>query len=136
MLQLRQDVFVVEQACIYRDIDDKDKQATHIVGWDDSQQTLCACLRLMYLPENTSIMSIGRVVVAEDYRREGVGKKLMQVALEHIKQSAAQSLISPPAITLSAQQHLTASYANFGFVIDSPPYDEDGISHVRMVLNQ
>ncbi len=134
MLQLRQDVFVVEQACIYNDIDEKDKQATHIVGWDDSHKTLCACLRIMY-SQNTAIISIGRVVVAKGYRREGVGKKLMQIALENIQQVAAQSLIAPPVITLSAQQQLTDFYASLGFIIDSSPYDEDGIPHVRMVLN-
>ncbi|MFT6101902.1 MAG: ElaA protein [Granulosicoccus sp.] len=135
MLQLRQDVFVVEQACIYNDIDEKDKRATHVVGWDDSQKTLCACLRIMYSQENTPTISIGRVVVAKVYRREGVGKKLMQIALENIRQVAAQSLIAPPVITISAQQQLTKFYTSMGFVIDSPPYDEDGILHVRMVLN-
>jgi ElaA protein len=88
----------------------------------------------MYSPENTAIISIGRVVVAKGYRREGVGKKLMQIALENIQQVAAQSLIAPPVITLSAQQQLTDFYASLGFIIDSSPYDEDGIPHVRMVL--
>ena len=141
--RLRQQVFVIEQQCIYEDIDATDKTALHVLGWSDSagessatspddQSALCATLhaylRIMGLQDNAQTVSIGRVVVAMQSRKADIGTQLMRTALGYIESIAPQA-----TITLSAQHHLTDFYQALGFVLASAPYDEDGIPHVRMV---
>ncbi|MGS2718493.1 GNAT family N-acetyltransferase [Eionea flava] len=142
LLQLRQEVFIVEQSCIYSDIDSKDGSARHIIGWDTNRDNLCACLRILSTnplssqPLSDSQMEssasdevvIGRVAVASSYRRLGVGSALMKYALKSIYHKAPNAMVS-----LSAQYHLTAFYEILGFSIASSPYDEDGIEHVKMI---
>ena len=142
LYRLRQQVFVIEQQCIYEDIDARDKTALHVLGWSDGagersatslddQSTLCttlrAYLRIMGLQNNAQTVSIGRVVIAIQSRKTGIGTQLMRIALGYIENIAPQA-----TITLSAQHHLTGFYQTLGFVLASAPYDEDGIPHVRM----
>lgn len=145
--RLRQQVFVIEQQCIYEDIDSADKTALHVLGWIDDRgircasenakesnypkeqsPILCAYLRIMGLENTAQTVSIGRVVIEMGSRRKGVGKQLLSTALDYIERIAPQA-----TITLSAQHHLTDFYQILGFCVVSDPYDEDGIPHVRMV---
>jgi ElaA protein len=143
LYRLRQQVFVIEQQCIYEDIDATDKTALHVLGWSDGAgensasspddqstlcATLCAYLRIMGLQDDAQVVSIGRVVIAIESRRAGVGKQLLRTALDYIERIVPQA-----TITLSAQYHLTDFYQLLGFCVGSAPYDEDGIPHVRMV---
>ena len=145
--RLRQQVFVIEQQCIYEDIDAADKTALHVLGWIDDRgigcasenakesrypkeqlPILCAYLRIMGLENTAQTVSIGRVVIEMESRRKGVGKQLLSTALDYIER------IAPGAtVTLSAQHHLTDFYQILGFCVVSDPYDEDDIPHVRMV---
>jgi ElaA protein len=129
ILKARAEVFVIEQACIYPDADDKDYDATHLLLWDSGQ--LAAYCRL--LPPGISYpgySSIGRVLTSMPYRRQGLGKQLMQ---EAIKQGVA--LYQAP-IKISAQLYLEPFYQSFGFETVSAPYLEDAIPHIAMVLKQ
>jgi ElaA protein len=82
----------------------------------------------MGLQDNAQTVSIGRVVIAMESRKIGIGTQLMRTALGYIEGIAPQA-----TITLSAQHHLTDFYQALGFVVASEPYDEDGIPHVHMV---
>ncbi|MFT6220895.1 MAG: ElaA protein [Candidatus Endobugula sp.] len=135
LYRLRQQVFVIEQQCIYEDIDATDKTALHVLGWNDgadAPSTLCATLRaylrIMDLQDNAQTVSIGRVVIAMESRRAGIGTQLMRTALGYIDGIAPKA-----TITLSAQHHLSNFYHTLGFVVASAPYDEDGIPHVHMI---
>lgn len=125
---LRQEVFVVEQDCVYLDADGKDQAGWHLMGWDEAGE-LVAYLRI--LPEGISYpgyVSIGRVVTSEKVRREGTGKLLMTVALEK-----AALLFPALSIKISAQVYLLRFYNSFGFEAVGEEYLEDGIPHIAMV---
>lgn len=127
---LRQDVFVVEQDCPYLDADGKDKQAYHLLGYDD--ETLVAYARL--LPKGISYdnyASIGRIVSARTVRRKGFGKQLVQASIRQCRE-----LFPDSPIKISAQQYLLRFYENLGFVSTGDEYLEDGIPHVAMVWSE
>ena len=125
-LALRQRVFVVEQACIYQDLDGKDPDALHLLGRDDETDALVAYARILPPGARFDVAAIGRVVVAPERRGEGLARALVleaiRVARDHHGARAA----------LSAQAHLEAFYASLGFVRVGDEYDEDGIPHVDM----
>ncbi len=132
ILKLRVDVFVVEQACYYPDLDsDKDKldrhpKTIHLLGYQDNN--LVAYLRI--LPKGESYLnkiSIGRVVIAESARGKGLGNELMIEAL-----SICQQYFANEVIKISAQQHLKTYYQRHGFKQVSEMYLEDGIPHIGM----
>jgi ElaA protein len=125
LLQLRAAVFVVEQQCIYLDLDGRDAEATHVLGYANGSE-LVACARILPPVFPEAAVGIGRVVVANRLRRHGLGRRLLQNALDVCAERF------PGPVVLSAQAHLQAFYANFGFVAVSEPYDEDGILHVKM----
>lgn len=127
ILQLRNQVFIVEQQCPYQDIDGADLCAgtLHLCGWRN--ETLLAYARLLGAPQQTAYVKIGRVIVAPEARGQRLGHALLEQALT----CCAQWFPARP-LQLSAQAHLTAFYAQFGFQIISAPYDEDGIPHVDM----
>jgi ElaA protein len=132
ILQLRSEVFVVEQDCVYQDVDDFDQEALHVVGRlsvGDEAQLVCYT-RL--LPPGTKYegASIGRVVTKKSARGGGVGKALMLNSLAFSKEHWPDK-----AITISAQQYLQKFYIELGFKTESEPYDEDGIPHIRMQLS-
>lgn len=128
LLQLRSEVFVVEQACPYLDPDGKDRHpdARHLSGIDERGGLLAYCRLLppdLAFPEP----SIGRVVVAPAERGRGLAHALMREALGQCAQ-----LWPGSALMLGAQQHLAGFYAAHGFAVVSEMYLEDGIPHVDM----
>ncbi|MCO5259813.1 MAG: GNAT family N-acetyltransferase [Crocinitomicaceae bacterium] len=129
LLQLRSDVFVVEQNCVYQDIDDKDLVAHHVIGRLSNSGEIVAYARL--LPSSISYKepSIGRVLTSNKYRKHGFGKALMQHSIENCLR-----LFSSNTIRISAQTYLLKFYTELGFIIVGEPYDEDGIPHIEMVL--
>lgn len=126
LLALRSEVFVVEQACAYQDLDGMDQRSMHLMGWQDEQ--LVAYARLLPPGLLYDTASIGRVVTRGTIRGMGIGKLLMGNAMD-----AVRSVFGPVAVTISAQAHLEVFYNTWGFVKHGAPYLEDGIPHVRMI---
>lgn len=126
ILQLRSEVFVVEQNCVYLDIDNKDKKSGHLMAWRGDD--LVAYTRLVPPGISFAEASIGRVVTSPRYRGKGIGVELMQ-------KSIAQCLATYPTrnIKIGAQLYLQKFYTELGFVQCSAPYDEDGIPHIEML---
>lgn len=122
----RQAVFIVEQACPYPDIDDKDLKALHLAGWSDDQ--LAAYLRLLApgvsYPDEPSL---GRIITTKIARGSGIGRELVARGLAKIHE-----LYPTHPTRIGAQAHLHKFYGSFGFVQSSEPYDEDGIMHIEM----
>ena len=131
MLALRQQVFVLEQACLYPDIDGLDPGALHLLGWRDAggKPELVAHLRCLAPGAKYDEMSLGRVVTAPAARRGGLGRELVAQGI-----ALARRQHPGHAIRIGAQAYLERFYAGFGFVTVSAPYDEDGIQHVDMLL--
>lgn len=126
ILQLRNAVFVVEQACVFQDADSKDQGSHHLMGFDNS--TLIAYTRLLPPHLVYEQASIGRVVTAPAVRRYGVGKTLMQQSI-----NAVYNLFGTGPIKIGAQLYLKKFYESFGFVQIGAPYLEDGIPHIYML---
>ena len=126
LIRLRNEVFVVEQNCVYQDADNKDPSCHHLLVWDSEK--LIAYARL--LPPGLAYpqMSIGRVISSPAYRRTGAGKILLGNAIE-----ACRQLYGDGPIRISAQLYLKKFYESFGFVQTSDIYLEDGIKHVEMI---
>ncbi len=123
ILKLRSKVFVVEQNCIYLDIDDRDKNANHLYIEED--EDVVAYLRIVFTDAKTSI---GRVVVNEEHRSNGYASLLMRRAIKHI-----YSVLNKEDITISAQAYLIFFYESLGFKIEGKEYLEDGIPHIKMI---
>ena len=126
ILQLRSAVFVVEQDCVYQDIDGKDDKAIHVMG--KSNGALVAYTRLFRPNDYFENAAIGRVVVAKTHRGQGLANQLMQASMQHLLNEVNVSIIE-----LSAQEYLKQFYRNLGFVEIGPAYLEDGIPHIKMV---
>ncbi|HET9825922.1 MAG TPA: GNAT family N-acetyltransferase [Chitinophagaceae bacterium] len=126
ILQLRNEVFVVEQNCVFQDADDKDQSAYHLMGWNDAR--LVAYSRIIPAGIAYDFVSIGRVVTSPKERRNGTGRKLMTEAID-----AARKLFGDASIKLGAQLYLKNFYESFGFVQSSDIYIEDGIPHIEMI---
>ena len=130
IIKLRIEVFVVEQECWYQDLDDKDKEAIHLMGWDDNQ--LCGYARIVASGVSyKNAASIGRVVTNKRMRNSGSGQKLMKEAINQ-----CQSIHSECDIKISAQYHLIRFYQKFGFIEEGEQYLEDNIPHIGMLLKQ
>lgn len=128
LLRLRSEVFVVEQDCVFLDMDDSDQQALHVLG--ETDRGLMAYARL--LPPGAKYpqaSSIGRVVSSLQARRDGHGRTLMAYCIE-----CCQGHWPEAEIRISAQQYLEAFYSSFGFEVQRGPYLEDGIPHLEMRL--
>lgn len=128
LLALRQQIFVVEQACLYVDADGLDPGAHHLLVRDARRGELIAALRVLGPGARFAERSIGRVVVRASARGTGLGRALMHEALRCIEASAGRV-----AIRLAAQAHLEGFYGSLGFVRDSEVFDEDGIPHIEML---
>lgn len=127
VLQLREDVFQIEQNCIYKDIDDKDRKCYHLMLYKNAE--LVAYCRLV--PSGISYegyASIGRVVSSSKYRKEGYGRHLMVKAMEKITQ-----VFPHLPIKISAQLYLQKFYESFGFTAVGEWYMEDEIPHIAMI---
>lgn len=128
ILQLRSEVFVVEQNCVYQDIDFKDQKAVHVLGYFENQ--LVAYSRLFNAGDYFENASLGRVIVAEKYRDKKWGNDLLIEAISSIKKYFNQT-----KITISAQLYLQKFYENHGFFATSETYLEDDIPHIEMKKN-
>ena len=126
LLQLRSAVFVVEQACVFQDVDGADPQALHLLGTRAGQ--LLAYARCFTAGVKYPEVSIGRVVTDPAHRGTGLGHALIRRALQGV---AEQWGLQP--VRIGAQARLEAFYASHGFVDAHRPYVEDGIDHLEMV---
>ena len=130
VLQTRQDVFILEQTCLYPDMDGLDQDAHHLLGWRviDGKRRLAAYMRVLAPGAKYVEMSLGRVVTAPVARGTGIGRELLAQGIAH-----AERQHPGHQIRIGAQQHLEKFYASYGFVTVSAPYDEDGIMHIDML---
>jgi ElaA protein len=128
ILQLRQEVFVVEQNCPYLDADDKDQMSYHVLGFDEAG-LLQAYTRLV--PPGISYAdytSIGRVITSSEIRGKNQGKLLMQYSIEQCINIWPQK-----SIKISAQTYIVNFYNGLGFVSTGDEYMEDDIPHIAMI---
>jgi len=128
ILKLRQEIFIIEQTCIYPDIDSNDEDAYHLMAFDDSK--IVGCLRILDKGVTFEEISIGRVVVSESHRGKGIAKKMMIGAIGFIKNELKEMHIK-----ISAQTYVTEFYEGVGFEVVSGEYLEDGIPHVDMLCD-
>lgn len=128
ILQLRSEVFVVEQDCVYQDIDGKDQKALHVLGYKD--ETIIAYTRIFKPGDYFENASIGRVLVKKSERQFKYGYDIMKASIEAIR-----SNYNEKTIKISAQKYLKTFYNNLGFNSVGEPYLEDGIPHIAMVKN-
>ena len=126
ILRLRSEVFVVEQDCVYQDLDNKDQNATHLYYKENSE--IVAYTRIFKAGDYYENPCIGRVVVSKKNRGKDLGKKIMIDSIEYIKQN-----IKAEKIELSAQKYLNKFYKDLGFYKIGEDYLEDGIPHQRMI---
>ncbi|MEY4141147.1 MAG: hypothetical protein RL110_518 [Bacteroidota bacterium] len=126
MLQLRSEVFVVEQTCIYQDMDNQDLQALHVLGIENER--IRAYARILTQSKVVGEVSIGRVIVAPSLRGTGEGHRLMTYCMTYVQQH-----FNNPCVRISAQSHLVEFYAAHGFTSTGNHYLEDGIPHCEML---
>lgn len=126
IMQLRNEVFVVEQNCVFQDADDKDQEAFHFMGWSGGK--LLAYTRLLAPGVAYPEASIGRVVSSPLARGSGIGKELMQKSIEGI-----YKIYGRQAIQIGAQLYLKKFYESFSFQQTGEVYLEDGIAHIHML---
>lgn len=127
-LQLRSEVFVVEQNCNYQDLDGKDENSRHILIHNDNH--LIAYARL-YAGMESDTWHIGRVVVRKEWRSKGWGKNLVKLSVEYLFEKPEVQYI-----LISAQKHLLRFYTDLGFEHSGREYLEDGIPHVAMKMSK
>ncbi|HSZ85617.1 MAG TPA: GNAT family N-acetyltransferase [Puia sp.] len=127
ILQLRNEVFVVEQDCVFQDADNKDQDSYHLMGWQEND--LVAYSRILPPDISYSESSIGRIVTSPRTRKNGIGREL-------VKQSIAELyiLFGKIPIKIGAQMYLQKFYESFGFKQTSDIYLEDDIPHIEMLL--
>ena len=126
ILKLRVDVFVVEQACPYPELDGLDQDALHL--WLEDETGVRAYLRVMDRGAESEYVSIGRVVARE--RRQGLGTRILREGIR-----AARERFGAEAIYLEAQTYAAGLYEKQGFRIISEEFLLDGIPHVKMLLD-
>jgi len=126
LLQLRSEVFVVEQDCVYQDVDGKDQKALHVIGLKNKK--IVAYTRLFKPGDYFKEASVGRVVVAENERQHKYGYDIMQASIKAIKDH-----YNTFDIRISAQCYLNKFYNNLRFFETGKEYLEDGIPHINML---
>jgi ElaA protein len=126
----RQQVFILEQTCLYPDLDGLDVAAHHLLGWRvaDGRRELVAYLRILAPGAKYAEMSLGRVLTTPAARGTGAGRELLARGIEY-----AEHLHPGHRIRIGAQAYLENFYQGFGFQTISEPYDEDGIMHIDML---
>ncbi len=127
IIRLRSEVFVVEQNCVYQDLDGKDQESIHVCGYN--KNLLVAYARIVNKGVSYSEISIGRVVVSEKSRGNDLGKELMKFTIQFITNELG---VQP--IRISAQSYLENFYSQLGFNSTGKSYLEDGIPHLEMLL--
>ncbi|KAB3531303.1 GNAT family N-acetyltransferase [Alkaliphilus pronyensis] len=128
ILKVRVNIFVVEQNCPYHECDDKDQASFHLFAQEENK--IIGYLRI--IPEGISYneVSIGRVLVVQDYRGRGIAKNLMSKGLRYIEDTMGKS-----QVRISAQKYLVKAYQDLGFKVVSEEYLEDGIPHIEMLYS-
>jgi ElaA protein len=126
IIRLRNEVFVVEQNCVFQDADNKDQQSFHLMGWSDTH--LAAYARIVPKGIAYPYISIGRVVSSPANRTSGTGKALMKQAIDYCTR-----MFGMQPIKIGAQLYLKKFYGDFGFSQTGEEYDEDGIPHIEMI---
>ena len=126
ILQLRAEVFIVEQNCPYQDLDNKDQKSFHLVGWDDN--LLAAYTRILPAGVSFEEASIGRVVTSPKARGKGTGRELMEESIKKL-----YDLFGEVSIRIGAQLYLKSFYVSLGFKPAGDVYLEDGIEHIEML---
>ncbi|WP_299435825.1 GNAT family N-acetyltransferase [uncultured Aquimarina sp.] len=126
ILRLRAEVFIVEQNCVYQDVDNKDQQALHIIGYKNDE--IVAYTRVFDAGDYFENASIGRVVVSKNERKYGYGHDLIKKSIEGIKE-----IFGTEQIKISAQCYLNSFYQKHGFKQIGEEYLEDGIPHIAMI---
>ncbi len=126
ILRLRNEVFVVEQHCMYQDCDGKDLKALHLSGYVENR--LIAYARILPVGVSyTEGASLGRIVTSPSVRGKKYGKSLMKMAIQMLHDKFGQV-----EIIISAQAHLQKFYSDFGFISEGTIYLEDDIPHIQM----
>lgn len=128
ILSLRSSVFVVEQECIYQDCDAKDLEAYHLFCTDNNK--VIATLRILDKGVSYDEVSIGRVAVDKEYRRNSLGRRAMEKAITFIKDTYGET-----EVRISAQVYIKDFYKSLGFIESSEEYLEDNIPHIEMIKN-
>lgn len=128
ILQLRNEVFVKEQNCVYQDCDDKDQHSYHFMGWQHNK--LVAYTRLIPSGVIYEEISLGRVVTSPTIRGTKVGRELIVRSIEELYE-----LFGKNPIKIGAQLYLKHFYESLGFIKSSNVYLEDGIEHIKMIRN-
>jgi ElaA protein len=126
ILKLRSEIFVVEQNCVFLDMDDKDQVCQHLMLFQQKQ--LMAYARIVPAGTSYAQPSIGRIVSSSAARGKGFGKMLVKLAIDNCIR-----LCGNKPIKIGAQLYLQTFYESFGFVKSSEVYDEDGIDHIEMI---
>ncbi len=130
ILKLRIDVFVVEQECPYPELDNKDQLAYHF--FCRNKNNLIIAYTRIFKPNNYyKEAAFGRVAVHQNFRNEGIGKKLIENSLQEI-----EKLFGNVVIKIGAQTYLKKFYTSFGFQQVGKEYLEDGIPHIHMIKNE
>lgn len=126
ILRLRAEIFVVEQDCVYQDIDNKDQKAIHVIGYKD--EDIVAYTRLFDAGDYYENASFGRVLVSEKERKYGYGHDLIKISIK-----AIETNFKTKKIKISAQKYLKKFYESHGFIKLGEEYLEDGIPHIAMI---
>jgi len=129
IVKLRDEVFVVEQNCVFQDADDKDQKCYHLMGY--ANNNLAAYARLVPAGVSYEYISIGRIVTSPQFRSRGAGKALLSTAIKQ-----CNLLFNEQKIKIGAQLYLKNFYESFGFIQTSDIYIEDGIPHIEMLRNK
>ncbi|MEX0662175.1 MAG: GNAT family N-acetyltransferase [Balneolaceae bacterium] len=128
VLKLRQDVFIIEQDCIYPDIDELDPHSEHLLLFDEKNK-LIGYLRIVPTGMKFKEVSLGRIVINISHRGTGLGRHLIEKGMELVFKKEDDS------IRIEAQFHLEKFYSDLGFKTTSKPYDLDGIPHIEMLYS-
>ena len=126
LLQLRSEVFVVEQDCVYQDIDYKDQKALHVIGFKNNK--IVAYTRLFKPGDYFELASIGRVIVDKAQRQYKYGYDIMEASIV-----AVNIHFNTNTVQISAQCYLENFYKNLGFKVVGTSYLEDDIPHIEMI---
>lgn len=127
ILKVRSEIFVVEQNCVYLDVDGHDQKAYHLYREENGE--IIAYCRIFASGDFLEEASIGRVVVIERYRKKGLGKQLMKEALNFLRDELKETTVK-----IIAQDYLRKFYGSFGFEPVSDVYIYDRLPHIDMVL--
>lgn len=128
IMRVRNEVFVVEQNCVYQDCDGKDKKSYHLYYMNDNK--VVAYVRILEKGVSYDEVSIGRVLVSKEYRGKGLSRECMKKAIDFVTNNLKEN-----TIRISAQEYLKEFYRSLGFKEVSEVYLEDNIPHVEMVYN-